>query len=178
MSLTKERRRCTAAASVRTWRYTGASFTSSWQAGQYLRLTICTARMCLCLLFFFSCLAKSGLNSLTCWGVSAEFHKQLQFVRHQTDIKQSSPASLCVSGSHILAHLLRSDSYTWNCVLVVTCWLIGLLFVLLWYFSLVVMSRPRGELQLQSGNMDFFFLLWWRRKSSGGAWGSRLLSEL
>lgn len=74
-----------------------------------------------------------------------------------------------------LSHLSQS-----KCAhkVVVTRWLTVLLFALLGYFSPVVISRPRGELQLQSGNMDFSFLLLWRRKRSGDARGSRLLSKL
>lgn len=75
-----------------------------------------------------------------------------------------------------LVHLSRLNVHSQGCVEVVTCWLMLLVFALLGYFSPVVISRLRGELQLQSGNMDFSFLLLMRRKRSGDARGSRLLS--
>lgn len=46
-----------------------------------------------------------------------------------------------------IARLSCADVCTWAYA-VVTCWLAGLLFALLWDFSLVVISQPRGESQI------------------------------
>jgi len=94
---------------------------------------------------------------------------QLSTIKHENQIKRPL---LCVLGFLTRAHLSFRCLHAGSAV-AGTCWLIALLFALLWYFSLVVMSRPRGGPQSQSGNMDFSFPL--QRRRSGGARGSHLL---
>lgn len=163
--------------SASTWCYTGVSLTS--EENQYWTLIFSIAQIQFLLfiffphMFMFSLYCSSGCYKIKILGVSMMTLNRLKYLNHFSACQTLKIYELLVFCP--LAHLSQSKHAH---KVVVTCWLTVLLFALLGYFSPVVISRPMGELQLQSGNMDFSFLLLWRRKRSGDARGSRLLSRL